>query len=151
MTEVYENLFVGAGTELDETNPTDWAFVHCTNLLIPPDAKKGADYTFYKRKNDFYLNWIDGTIADFEKVGTEAFSEAMDFIDEQLPKKKVFVHCDFGTSRGPTMAMVYLAKRTHTITNDSYDAAREEFAKIYPGYFPNEIRVFARVHWEELR
>ena len=43
-----------------------------------------------------------------------------------------------------------LAKVLHTIPDTSYDDARSEFVKIYPGYAPKGITDFLRAKWNEL-
>lgn len=150
MTEVYKNLYVGNLADYRATKPGDWAYVHATQSVRPKDARGHSDYLMHKNENDLYLSWLDTASYDFEPDGSRLFTKVLDFIQDKLATKKVLVHCDVGESRSPTIALLYLAKRAHTISNESFDSARSDFAKIYPNYYPSGIRIFVRTHWQSI-
>lgn len=149
MTEVYKNLFVGGKDDYRPENLGDWTYVHATVSTHRPEVDFGTVLNI--SGNDLYLNWVDGDASLYEEGGTKIFSEVLDFIEEKIKTKKVLVHCDFGESRSPTLALLYLAKRLNVISNDSFDRAREDFAKIYPNYYPSGIRIYVRAHWDEIK
>jgi len=125
------------------------AIVHATNT-IRPEGEKGPREQLVRREDELYLNWIDAAPDFFELSGPGVFSEALDFIGAHLKIGKILVHCDYGNSRSPTLALLYLAKRAHVLPDSSYDAARETFAKLYLDYYPGGIRIYVREHWDEI-
>lgn len=129
----------------------DFAFVHATKTLF--DKNKGE--IIYIAHNHLFLNWVDSADSkyfDGNTQGVNVFIATMDFIDEWVGKRKVFIHCDAGASRSPSIAMVYLAKRKHAISNQDHVFAEREFTDIYPKYFAGKgISDFLFKNWFKIK
>ena len=64
--------------------------------------------------------------------------------------KNVFIHCNKGESRAPSLALLFLAKAIGVISNESFEKAKEEFMKIYPYYSPGiGIKIYFRDNWDK--
>lgn len=154
MKQLLPNLYVGNLEDYQTTKkaarPGEWAYVHATQSVRPEGERGHTDYLMLQDKNDLYLSWLDTESFTFEPYGPKLFTTVLDFIEARIKTQKVLVHCDFGESRSPTIVLLYLAKRARVISNATYDRAREEFAKIYPNYYPSGIRVFVRINWEKI-
>jgi protein-tyrosine phosphatase len=112
----------------------------------PP--KESPYYIEFEDGNHLYLNWVDEPTGRYFQVQT--FISAMDFIDKHIDDgKNVFVHCDLGQSRSPTLAMTYLAKRTDYLP-DSFDEAVQKFQAEYPPFNPSGIIKFVSLNWENI-
>ena len=60
--------------------------------------------------------------------------------------RRLFVHCNQGESRGPTMMMMFLAP----LLPEDFHAAEVEFKDLCPSYNPKAgVRGFAAKHWGE--
>eukprot|EP00475_Leptophrys_vorax_P001370 TRINITY_DN10729_c0_g1_i1.p1 TRINITY_DN10729_c0_g1~~TRINITY_DN10729_c0_g1_i1.p1 ORF type:complete len:257 (-),score=81.26 TRINITY_DN10729_c0_g1_i1:704-1474(-) len=70
-------------------------------------AKEAPDF-FPKSIKYLDLNLTDD---DSQVLTDEILNRAFDFIDEQLSKGNVLIHCVSGVSRAPTMCMSYLVAR----------------------------------------
>eukprot|EP00475_Leptophrys_vorax_P001372 TRINITY_DN10729_c0_g1_i3.p1 TRINITY_DN10729_c0_g1~~TRINITY_DN10729_c0_g1_i3.p1 ORF type:complete len:316 (-),score=104.84 TRINITY_DN10729_c0_g1_i3:704-1651(-) len=88
-------------------------------------AKEAPDF-FPKSIKYLDLNLTDD---DSQVLTDEILNRAFDFIDEQLSKGNVLIHCVSGVSRAPTMCMSYLVARK--------DFELEEAA---PDFFPKSIK-----------
>ena len=130
-------------------------------------GKGDARYLTY-RVSDAHLtlNMIDPPTPLFS---VELFRRALDFLDERLALGPVLIHCNQGFSRAPSLALVYLAKRTAVIAGDEflsepvpqhaedllqpadYATARAAFEKFYPAYAPGAgLVTFLTEHWKEI-
>lgn len=72
-----------------------------------------------------------------------AFYSFMDVMEG----RKILIHYNRGESRAPSLAILYLAKRTYNIPNESFDAAKQSFKQICPLYnlrrgFNNNIQQY---------
>jgi predicted protein tyrosine phosphatase len=66
------------------------------------------------------------------------------------PMNPTLIHCDQGLSRGPSMALYYLAFMG-AISNTSYYRAYSDFKQLYPSFAPNTgIREFMSEWWPAL-
>jgi hypothetical protein len=97
------------------------------------------------------LNLIDPPLPLFQ---LKSFQTALDFLDQwMLPSKPgVEIHCNHGLSRAPSLALLWLAKRSKVLREaDSYPAAAMKFLPLYPDYSAGEgIKTFLTDHWNEL-
>lgn len=91
------------------------------------------NYLFLEQDYHLFLNMIDPPVPLFQR---ETFVVALNFIDRHIKNRQVLVHCNLGQSRAPSIALLYFAKRAHSITNESYAAAAQEFTKKY-AYYPS--------------
>ena len=97
-----------------------------------------------------YLNIIDPDAPLFRH---EVFQAALAFIDERIPRGPVLVHCNQGVSRAPSIALLWLAKRTKVLDKAAtFQDARASFvAGLYPAYAPGQgIVTFLTEWWERL-
>ena len=156
MKEVYNRVFVGCDSECFE-NKKGWVTVHackspCHQRAVgyrgnlPPNH---PNYLVKEKANNLYLNIIDPPVPLFKM---RLFTEFLMFIRHHWNEgKKVLIHCNKGDSRAPSLALLFLAKDTGVISNESYEKAKEEFIKIYPAYLPGRgIQIYLRDHWGEL-
>ena len=160
MIEISENLFVGSKADLQYFSLEDDAIVHATNTFHykimgwnrttnkPP--KKHPNYLVWEKNNRLSLNWVDGAAYLYEWSGAETFIRVLDFIDSWIANRKVFIHCDQGMSRSPTLGLLYLAKRQKIIPYDNFFSASQEFRKIYPLYQPKGIADYVNQNWLEI-
>lgn len=151
MKEVYKNIFVGSKIDLAGTNEDEYAFVHATKTMFIKDK----DEVLNENGNHLYINWVDAKESkyfDYNNNGVNVFSKILDFIEKWGNNKKVFIHCDKGVSRSPSIAMVYLAKRKWIISNKDHVFAEREFTDIYPKYFAyNGISDFLFKNWFKIK
>jgi len=159
MIEVHQNLFVGNQSDYDfkVSKQDGWAVVHACkepyHRLFLDYKGRGApkdhpEYLLAKRGNRLALNIVDvDNPAFFSKE--EMIEPALDFIDEALSRGlKVLVHCNQGESRGPSLALLYMAARLGAIPSESLEAAEEKFRSIYPFYNPKYgLREHLRQNW----
>ena len=98
---------------------------------------------------DLFLNIIDPPVPLFKH---ETFVAAREFARRHLMRgNKLFIHCNRGESRAPSIAMLIMAKDLDVIGNESYDVAKEEFERIYPAFKPGKgIETFMRENWSIL-
>lgn len=157
MYQVATNLYVGNETNCFVEERTNWAVVHackspCHQGIIGYTGSLPSthpNYLVYERGNHLFLNIIDPPVPLFK---SELFSKCLDFIDSNIKTGNVLVHCNKGESRAPSLALLYLAKRRKTISNESYVSAANEFKKIYPYYTPGRgIVVYLSQNWQALK
>lgn len=161
MIEVYSKLFVGS--ELDYQgivlHQTGWAIVqackepyHSQAVGYPRGkaAPKNSEYYVARRGNILILNMVDAPRSEFFHK-EEMIDKALDFIDQQRADGfNVLVHCNQGESRGPSIALLYMAARLRVLPTDSYEAAKQEFSKRYPYFNPKiGIEGHLRDFWQQ--
>ncbi len=161
MIAISENLFIGSLIDLQHFSIEDDAIVHATQTIhykimgwdrkINKAQKGHPNYIIWENTNRLSLNWVDGRAFLFDMSGPVTFIKVLDFIDEWITDRRVFIHCNQGMSRSPTLGLLYLAKRQNKISNDSFTSARVEFQKIYPLYQPKGIADYVNQHWDEIR
>ena len=147
------NVFIGSKGDLSQVDD-EWAVVHACKtshqqrLGYTLPIKDSPHYIVFPDGNHLYINWVDEPSGRYFQM--ETFNEALDFIDERVKDKNIFIHCDQGESRGPTLGMVYLAKRTDFLDNDLGKAV-QQFRIHYPNYNPSGILRFVEQNWNEIR
>ena len=130
MQEVYKNLYVGSKEDLRLTNENEYSFIHATKTMF----KKNNNKVINEENNHLYLNWVDSNdykYFDYNNEGVSVFIRTLNFIEKWIREKNIFLHCDEGVSRSPTIAMVYMAKRLKCISNEHYIFAKRDFSNIY--------------------
>ena len=156
MHQVHTRLFIG--TELDcRIGDGSWAVVHACKSPCHQRAVgyRGSlpsthpNYLAFEKGSDLYLNMIDppqplfmsGLFVTFLRFGAQNWDAG----------RSLLIHCNLGESRAPSLAMLFLAKHLHAITNSGFDAARSQFSSIFPPYAPGlGIQSYLRQHWDEL-
>jgi dual specificity protein phosphatase-like protein len=100
-----------------------------------PGAPKGKDYLFARRGDWMALNMFDA--ADKAMIPDKCIDAGLAFIKERRDAgQQVFVHCNHGHSRSPSIMMLYL----HMIgeLNQGYKQARHVFQTLYPKFSPGQ-------------
>lgn len=158
MIEVHQNLFVGNLSDYDfEVSVQDgWAVVHACKEPYhrrflnykTRGAPKGDEYYLAQRGDRLALNIVDAPDPAFFSKD-EMIIPALDFIDDALSRGlKVLVHCNQGESRGPSIALLYMAARLGALPSESLEAAEEKFRSIYHFYNPKfGLREHLRQNW----
>ena len=157
MFEVYPNLFIGTKRECFFTQRDDWAVIHackspCHQRVLGYRGslpKDHPNYLIYERENHLFLNIIDSNEPLFMP---RLFLASLNFIEKNISKRKVLIHCNEGLSRSPSLALLYLAKRARVISEKSYGEAVKDFIKLFPSYRPGRgIALYLDLHWKELQ
>lgn len=159
MLSVYKDIYVGDTEGLVFTNQKDWAIIHASqkyhynlfgwSLKNNKPNKNHPHYLKYKEKYEISLNLVDGKADLYEWFGIDGFKELLDFIDmNRNLKRKIFIHCDKGESRSPSIALLYMAKRLNVLNKNSYLEACKDFIKIYPKYNPLGIAEYLYLNWK---
>jgi len=157
LIQVYTRLYVGSQTdyELNVSHKAGWRVVHACKEPYHRQAlgytgraapRTHPEYLLARRANRLILNLVDADRPEF--FAPSIFDTAVDFIHEGLSAgDNVLVHCNQGESRGPGVAMIYLAAKTDTLPAD-YAAAEIEFRRRYPPFNPSPgMRGFLMVNW----
>lgn len=158
MIQIVQNLFIGNDYDCQNyKNSEDFSIVHACKTCHQKALKYSGNlnnqhpyYLVYQNLNDIYLNMIDIQKRLIDFYTRPIINSALDFIERELrAKRKVLIHCNKGESRAPSIAMLYLAKRARTISNNSYEEAAEDFRKILPSFSPtNGIKEYMEMYWK---
>src|SRR5712692_8177662 len=146
MIEVYSKLFVGSEWDYEHTvsRQSGWAIVHACKepyhrqalgYRTPGAPRNHPEYLVVRRGNRLILNIVDADNPLF--FAKEMINQALDFIDQQRADElNVLVHCNQGESRGPSIALLYMAARLHALPTGALESAEQEFKELYPKYSP---------------
>jgi predicted protein tyrosine phosphatase len=158
MIEVVSNLYVGNDQdwELYVKGQPNWAVVHCAKepyhrealgYDTPGAPKTHPEYLFARRGEEMCLNMVD--TKDPAYIPMEVVKAGVNFIYAGLMRKKrVLVHCNRGESRGPTVAMLFLARNLDM----DFKKAEKSFLKKYSMYKPGQgCHEFAAKNWSHFR
>ncbi len=150
-------LYIGNDTDCFWDNRNGWSVVHackhpCHCYAVGYKGNLPSTHPFYlifRRGSHLVLNLVDMNRLDdrFMRPIIMAFYSFMDEMEGQ----KILIHCNRGESRAPSLAILYLAKRRNLILDDSFDAAKQSFKKIYPFYNPGQgFNKYLQQHWNSL-
>lgn len=159
MEEVYDSLFVGADRSCNQTTDDKWAVVHackhpCHQRAVGYEGnlpQNHREYLVAERDTDLYLNLVD-----MERMISHEYTEpivdaALDFIEDNIARRTVLIHCNKGMSRSPALALLYLAARADAIPDPSYRAAKGEFYDRYTRFEPGTgVEAYLQNHWDDL-
>ena len=145
MEEIIKGLYLGDETGVPEAKRRGYSILSCCkdgpqshrSLLryTTHAAPKNSEYLFAKRGKIAALNLIDSD--DPDMIPDAVIDAGLGFIKEQMDKgNKIFVHCNAGHSRSPSLVMLYL----HSIgeLSQGYQRAKYVFKTIYPPFRPND-------------
>ncbi len=143
MIEIYPNLYIGAWNDYETivSGQLGWAIVHAckqyhrnaVGYKLWNVPRHHPEYLLARRDNRIMLCLLDLPVSRFIKK--EMIDQTLDFIDEAYSSGlKVMIHCMYGRSRSPSITMLYLATRLHVLSTDSFEAAEEQFRRLYPKY-----------------
>jgi predicted protein tyrosine phosphatase len=121
---------------------------HATLVGVPPNQlNNSSHYLTFRREGLLSFNMVDAEARYYKMLGPQAFVDALDFIDQWSGVRSILINCDRGTSRSPTVALLYVAKRLHLIPEGSFADAHSAFLALYPIYRPGGIGNFVAAHW----
>jgi len=156
LTKVHERLYVGSERDCFHYR-LEWAVVHACKHPCHVNAvgykgslpKDHPDYLSLERGDNLYLNIVDPDIPLFMP---QTFVDFMTFTRKHYNEdKNLLIHCNLGESRAPSLALLFMAKGLHVISDGSYEEAQSEFQKSYPGYTPSKgISRYFTENWNEL-
>lgn len=133
MKEVYKNLYVGNDNDCREFKG---AIVHaCQSCFVRGVYGNIGNKKVFENIDNLYLNLLDISSLSYD-YAYPIMKKSFEFIDRKIKEKEVLVHCNFGMSRSPSIALVYMAKKCY-IDNSSFKNAVKDFKKIYhysPGF-----------------
>jgi hypothetical protein len=155
MKLVYERLYIG--TEEDcRHGDNEWAVVHaCKSPCHQREVgyhgslpNTHPNYLVLEKENDLILNMIDPPRPLFMP---KLFADFLAFSEKHWTKEeKLLIHCNLGESRAPSLALLFVAKYLHKISNIGYENAKSEFINLFPSYSPGlGIQIYLRQHWDE--
>src|SRR4030042_4069647 len=143
MHEVINGLAFGDETLCTQDGSGVVAVVHACKAPCPRRAvgytarslpSSHPNYLVKETEYHLYLNLIDPPQPLFMLPSFTAF---MAFMGKHFGKRRVIIHCNQGESRAPSLTLLYLAKRTTHLPNESYQAAAKVFRERFaPAYSP---------------
>jgi predicted protein tyrosine phosphatase len=149
--ELCKNVSVGNLDDLKFVDKSKYAIIHATKS----SWLSNKNDVIFEKGDELFVNWVDAKdqkYFDYKGEGVSVFIKILDFIDKWAAIKKVFVHCDEGKSRSPSIIMVYMAKRLKLINNKDHVFAEREFTNLYPEYFANKgISDFLFKNWFKIK
>jgi len=161
MIPVYFNIFVGSDADyfsMPRSERQDWAIVHASKdpwhrkavgyrTVSPP---KGHPNRLFKIVgSELYLNLLDAP--DMKHIPFPVVKKALSFIDHWVQRKKIFIHCNQGKSRGPSIAFIYMMSKgvSNYRKPEHFKFAQIEFRMRYPKYNPSKGMVdMSRIYWD---
>jgi len=166
VVEIYPNVFVGNDADAEQLlaayNPEEWFVLHCakekwhremvgyTGRGCPKDSQ---EYLFARRGNRMALNMVDAKSPEF--FSKEMITAGLDFLEEGYKAgKKLFIHCNRGESRSPSVAMLFVFKlildNRPAFYEITFEEAEAEIRQVYPAYAPADgIRGHLMQYWGE--
>jgi protein-tyrosine phosphatase len=163
MKDVAPNLYVGTIGEahLVRSQQEEWRLVNVAKTLhyaLHGWSTRGkyANHPYYvihEEPDYISVNWVDGPAAyfNYQNKGVSVTKQIISFIEKHAQSRKILITCDQGISRSPSIAMIYMAKSLHTISDTSFFEAKKDFLEKYPSYQPGQgISEFLTEHWNEI-
>ncbi len=161
MQRVAENIYVGSKEDLASIEDRqDWAIVHACKTShkevlgyeksLPGDH---PSYLVHKEEGNIYLNMVDMAKEFLPRFTDPIFQDAFEFIEEAIQAgKKVYIYCDQGMSRSPSVALAYLSRKDN---RDKafypHEYAEKAFRLIYPAYEPGTgIKLYLQNNWNRI-
>lgn len=99
-------------------------------------SKNEPEYYFAEREHALYCNLVDAE--DMKYIPDVIIERALKFISDEIADgKNVFVVCNNGVSRSPSIAMMYLIREGYFDLCGTFEEAVKRFKTKYPMYSPN--------------
>lgn len=162
---ILPNLFIGKTTEIPNLlqDPSLWRVVNTASTLHyamhqwdqnDPTLKSQYCYVIHEDPLMISINWVDAKFPDYfdyQGLGVSRVLRILRFIDDAIQAgRSVFVCCNQGLSRSPSIVLLYLVRRG-LLPKESLGDAREVFQLHYPAYSPGVgIQKFIERNWEVL-
>ncbi|QAR34019.1 phosphatase [Geovibrio thiophilus] len=156
MIEVIKNLYVGNDTSCSMCD-SEWAIVHacksCHQKFLRYKKalpQNHPSYLVHFEKNHLFLNLVDMERMFLPNFTHPIMKAAFEFLDEQIPQRKVLIHCNQGQSRSAGVALAYMAKK-NMIKNNDFKIAYTEFKNIYtPAQIGIGFELYLGNYWNEI-
>lgn len=105
--------------------------------------KEDPEYLWAIRGDEMALNLID--VDDPLYVPFSLMDKAVNFVNYFRTRgRNVFIHCNQGVSRGPTVAFLAIAP----LLDADFIKASMQFLELYPAFHPKDgVYKFAAQHW----
>lgn len=158
MIEVYHKLFVGSQEDYEDLLPNgkDIFVLHAAKEPYHRDYvgytgkacdKDHPEYLMAIRWNNMAVNLVDAQESKY--FNPDLIKEVVKKILYLLINKKtVYIHCNQGESRAPSLALLVLLG-LHAVSED-YGVAVKQFKMIYPNYNPGKgISDFLTENWND--
>lgn len=158
MEQIIKGLYLGSDDDVPKAKQRGYSILACckdgpnghramlgyTSLGAPKDK----NYYFAQRGDWMALNLID--VDDPEFIPDEAIDAGLKFLKRECDVgKKVFVHCNAGKSRSPSVVLMFL--RAIGEMPHGFVQSEKIFRTLYPNYDPGVgMRAHARVRWDSL-
>lgn len=156
MYNVFDRLFIGSISDC-RYGDEKWAIVHACKFPCHQNAVKcngdlspsHPHYLSLELERDLYLNMIDPLKPLFKRP---LFIDFLTFSNKQwINQRKILIHCERGESRAPSLALTFLAKSIHVVSNFSFKDAMDDFLKLFPFYRPGlGIQTYLENNWATL-
>ena len=109
-------------------------------------------YLVYEELDNLFLNIVDMDTPLLHRYMSIITKAALDFIGRKIKQDPVIIHCNVGESRAPSIALLWLAKRSKLIRDNSFHEARLDMLKLFPDYNPSKgLALYLENHWEEIQ
>jgi protein tyrosine phosphatase len=146
------NIFIGNKDDEKKIDKKTFVIVHaCKSYFDKIEIASGFrnNSNIKESKCELYINWVD--LPDSKSFDLKTFNDALFWMKENNSEdKNMFVHCDWGQSRSPTLVMVFMAKVLKVLPDNFFDAL-EEFKILYPEYItPSGISKFTKENWVKI-
>ena len=156
MKKVHERVYVGSDVDCRTAQRADMTIVHGCKTCHQQELKYAGSlpvthphYLSVADESNLFMNLIDPPVPLFK---IDSFERFLKFAAERYAEgETLLIHCNQGQSRGPSLALLLLAKRLGAIGNGSYKLARSDFEDLYPDYAPGKgIETFLTQHWHQI-
>lgn len=145
--QVMDNLFVGDAKDVKLFKGQPKTFViHACKEPYHRDAlgytgkaapRNNREYLIARREGCMILNLVDPDTVKY--IPQEIMDAAITEIGTQLSLgNRVYIHCNEGKSRAPTIALLYMAGNTNILRTPSLGEAVSDFMKIHEAYNPSK-------------
>lgn len=151
MYKIINNLYVGPLSALPFAKECGFSILGCCKYPLHQQnarlAKADEDgylsisrdepeYYYAEREHALYCNLVDSK--DMDHIPDCTIERALNFIPDEISQgRKVFVTCNSGISRSPSIVMMYLIREGYFDLFDTFEEAVKQFKMKYPMYSPN--------------
>lgn len=132
LSEIIPHLFIGTVNDAVD-KPTVFAAKYPSYNDVVGQLKVGEpEYLWAERGDKLYLNLVDPPTINY--VPHELMVKAVDWVERYISAGDVYVLCNQGMSRSPTIAFLYMKKAG--LLPDGFEGAIKRFKEIYPIFQP---------------
>jgi hypothetical protein len=158
MEQIIKGLYLGSDDDVSKSEERGYSRLACCKY--GPDghkamlgyttqaAPKGPEYLSAQRGDVMALNILD--LDDPDLIPDKVIDDGLNFIKKEMDAgKKVFVHCNQGKSRSPSIVLMFLRAIGEMPT--PFVRSEHIFRTLYPDYDPGVgMRAHSRMRWDSL-